>query len=177
MSTSTSDLRDVDGFWYVATVYTKHRGGIDEAAREAAQVMAWLLKRGVPCFSPICHTHPIAIEGNLDPLDHGFWLPADEPMMRAAHGLIVTMMDGWEDSFGISAERAMFASMGKTVVFLDWPQPASWQRPTEVAIADSGWTWDGLAGDYWRAKRLGEGREWMGFQRKFPHVRLGESVV
>jgi len=121
MSTLLSDLKDVEGFWYVATPYSKYAAGIEGAAREAARATAWLMKGGVPCFSPICHTHAIATEGGIDPLDHAFWMPVDEPMMDAAVGLVVVMMDGWQESYGVNVEIEMFMCACKPVHFLDWP--------------------------------------------------------
>jgi hypothetical protein len=175
MSTFLSDLHEIDGFWYVATVYTKHPAGIDEAAKEAARATAWLMKRGVPCFSPICHTHSIAIEGGIDPLDHGFWLPADDPMMRKAHGLIVMKMPGWEESHGIAYEIGRFEGMQKPVIRMQWPQPVRYARPNIAGIG--GWAWDEVKADFWRTGRLGEGTEWMGWRRANPHVQLVEIGV
>lgn len=104
---------------YLATPYTKYRAGINTAFAEAARIAALLLTTGVRVYSPIAHTHPLAIYGNLDPLDHSIWLPFDEAMMDAADCLIVARMDGWEESYGIKHEIEFFARDSKPIVHID----------------------------------------------------------
>lgn len=104
------------GFWYLATPYSKYAAGLDAAWHKACEGAAALLRAGVPVYSPIAHTHPIALAGDIDPLDHALWLPADEPMMYAACGLVVYEMDGWRDSYGIGVEIETFRRLGKPVV-------------------------------------------------------------
>lgn len=106
------------GYWYIATPYTKYPGGIEEAFKEACRFTAGLIQYGIPAYSPIAHTHPIAVHGGLDPLDHSIWLPADEPMMKAAHGLIVATMPTWEESYGVSVEINIFAKDKKPIHYI-----------------------------------------------------------
>lgn len=106
-------------YWYLATPYSKYRDGIDEAWKLACREAALLIRAGVPVYSPIAHTHPVAIHGGIDPYDHGIWLPADEPMMRAARGLIVLRAAGWTHSFGITFEMRAFEAADKPVLFMD----------------------------------------------------------
>jgi hypothetical protein len=105
-------------FWYLGTVYSKHTGGIEQAFVEASQQAAILTLAGVPVFSPIAHTHPIAIHGNIDPLDHAIWLEADRTLMEAAKGMIVCMMEGWRQSYGIDHEIKAFQRMGKPIIYM-----------------------------------------------------------
>lgn len=95
-------------FWYLATPYSKYRGGIVEAFRLAAENTGLLIRAGVPVFSPIVHTHMVAMICKIDPLDHKIWLPADQPMMDAAGGLIMLMADGWLESYGMGVELREF---------------------------------------------------------------------
>jgi hypothetical protein len=104
-------------FWYLATPYSKYHAGIETAFVLAAQTAASLVRAGIPVYSPIAHTHPIAVHGQIDPLDHGIWLPADEPFMRAACGLIVLCAQGWKESRGIAHEIEQFA--GRPIVYMD----------------------------------------------------------
>ena len=106
-------------FWYLATPYSKFKDGIESANRIACEQTALLIRAGVPTFSPIAHTHPIAIHGGIDPFAHEIWLPADAPLMHAAAGLIVCMMDGWRDSYGIGVEIDTFAKAGKPIVYME----------------------------------------------------------
>jgi hypothetical protein len=73
----------------------------------------------VPVFSPIAHSHPIALHGKVDPLDHGIWLKADAPMMEAAAGMIVYRDTGWAESRGVQFEISAFMAMGKPILYLD----------------------------------------------------------
>lgn len=104
---------------YLATVYSKHAGGIDAAFAEAARLAARLMLSGVKIYSPIAHGHPLAVHGNLDPLDHALWLPFDEAMLDACGVLIVANMDGWQDSKGIAHEIMFFARRNKPIFDLD----------------------------------------------------------
>jgi len=108
----------VTGFWYLASPYSKYAAGIEEAFRAICREAALLVAAGVPVFSPIAHTHPIAVHGEIDPLAHAIWLPADRPMMNAACGLIVCQMPGWEESYGIGVEVEHFQHAGKPIVFM-----------------------------------------------------------
>lgn len=47
-----------------------------------------LIRAGVPVFSPIVHSHPVADVCGIDPLSHEIWLPAEAPMRYAAKGVI-----------------------------------------------------------------------------------------
>ena len=105
---------------YLATPYSKYKGGdLHAAFVDAARLAAELLSIGVRVYSPIAHTHPLAIHGHLDPLDHSIWLPFDEAMMEAADCLIVAHMDGWDVSYGIEHEVNFFAAAGKPIFDLD----------------------------------------------------------
>lgn len=102
-------------FLYLATPYSKYPHGIEAAYRLACVETARLLRAGIPVFSPIAMTHGIAVHGDIDPLDHGIWLPADEPFMQAAHGLIFLRAESWELSYGMRKEREAFEAAGKPV--------------------------------------------------------------
>ena len=65
------------------------------------------------------HTHPVAVYGGIDPYDHSIWIPADKPLMEAAHGLLVCKMKGWEESYGIKVEIEHFEAEGKPVHYLE----------------------------------------------------------
>ena len=106
-------------FWYLATPYSKYPGGIEEAFRLACRATADLIRAGIRAYSPIAHTHPVAIHGGIDPYDHRIWLTADEPFMHAACGLIVLKAESWELSYGISEESKAFEKAGKPIVYME----------------------------------------------------------
>lgn len=103
------------GYFYLATVYSKHRLGLDAAASEAAEFAAAFALAGVCVYSPIVNSHEIALEGGIDPLDLEFWLAFDGPFMDAARGLIVVKMEGWRESKGIQNEVSVFNAAGKPI--------------------------------------------------------------
>lgn len=107
------------GFFYLATPYSKWDKGIEDAYQMASREAARFIKAGIPVFCPISHTHPIAIHGDMNPLDHGVWIPADKPFMDAAIGLIVVRAKGWEKSYGIGVEIKAFQDAGKPVMYFD----------------------------------------------------------
>ncbi len=104
---------------YLATPYSRFPGGIEAAFVAACRVVADLLKSGVSAYSPIAHTHPVAMHGGIDPLDHSIWIPFDAPMMAAADCCIVAMLPSWETSYGIGVEIDAFRKAGKPVLYLD----------------------------------------------------------
>ena len=106
-------------YFYVATPYSKYQGGRESAHRDACAQTALLIKAGVPVYSPIAMTHPIAVHSDLDPLDHELWLEADRPMMRAAKGLIVCKLQGWDESYGVEDEIKYFRDAGKPIVYME----------------------------------------------------------
>ena len=106
-------------FYYLATPYSKYPGGIEEAFKVACRAAADLIRAGVRVYSPIAHTHPVAIHGDIDPYAHDVWLPADEPFMRSACGLIVLRAESWEQSYGIKVEIEEFKKDGKPIFYMD----------------------------------------------------------
>lgn len=106
-------------FWYLATPYSKYEQGIEAAFQHACENTALLIKAGIPVFSPIVHTHPVARHGGINPLDHGIWMAADAPFMSVAIGCIVCMLPGWEESYGVRCEIATFQAAGRPILYME----------------------------------------------------------
>jgi hypothetical protein len=104
---------------YVGTPYSKYEAGIEAAFKDAASLTGELLRQGLCVYSPISHTHPVAVYSGIDPLDLSIWLPFDATMMAKSDALIVAMMQGWEASSGIRHEMEAFVVAGKPVFFLN----------------------------------------------------------
>lgn len=104
---------------YLATPYSKYPLGIEQAFEDAAALAAALVRAGIKVYSPIAHTHPIAVHGGIDPLDHAVWMPFDEAMMAKADLLIVAQMTGWEESKGIAIEIEVFERARKPIFLFD----------------------------------------------------------
>lgn len=108
-------MSEPDTLAYLATPYSKYPLGIEQAFVDAAKLAAKLLQSGLRVYSPIAHTHPLAIHGNIDPLDHEIWMPFDEAMMKACDVLIVAHMAGWSTSKGIDIEVKYFQKMKRPI--------------------------------------------------------------
>lgn len=103
---------------YLASPYSHP----DEAVRQqrfetVCFVAANLMREGKHIFSPIAHTHPIALNGDL-PKGFDFWEEFDRKMIAACGELWVVMMDGWEQSKGVQAEIKIAAEMGIPVKYV-----------------------------------------------------------
>lgn len=104
---------------YLASPYSKYMDGPAAAFADVCRIAGRMLVYGVNVYSPIAHTHSIAIHANIDPLNHDVWLLFDAAIMAKADALCVAMMDGWEDSYGVSHEIEVFTKVGKPVFYLD----------------------------------------------------------
>ena len=112
------DLKNVP-LIYLASPYSKYPTGLEMAFRDVSALAGKLLAAGLKVYSPIAHTHPIAIYSNLDPYDHKIWLPFDAAIMGKADVLLVAHMATWDKSFGIAHEIDVFKAAGKPVLHLD----------------------------------------------------------
>jgi len=108
---------------YLASPYSHPDPQVKRDRFEAAcRIAADLMNAGEIVFSPIAHTHPIAIAGEL-PGDWQYWERYDREileMIAAAGGrLVVAMLDGWETSKGIAAECEIARGLGMGVEYLE----------------------------------------------------------
>ena len=110
-------------FWYLATVYSQHPRGYEEAFIQASKQAGLLLNAKVPVFCPIAHTHPIERYSNIPEAmnpTYNFWVEfVDKPFIDAAKGLIVCKMENWQKSVGIGMEIACFQKANKPIVYME----------------------------------------------------------
>ncbi len=104
---------------YLATPYTKAPGGIEMAFIRSCELAARLIKTGRDVFSPIAHSHPIALHGKIDPLDHDLWMDVDQAMIARCDALVVAMLPGWDRSKGVAAEVDNFKDARKPILWID----------------------------------------------------------
>jgi len=130
---------------YIATPYTKYRLGIQEAWKAAVDVCGRLKHEGVVLYSPIVHSHPIAVMGGIDPLDFKMWIKDNESQVADADAIAVIQLEGWEESYGVKVEIDAFKAAGKSLylvhpvtlevtLFTPPPEPLE-PTPLELAIA------------------------------------------
>jgi hypothetical protein len=107
-------------YWYLGSPYSKYPYGTEEAFMVVCIEAGRLIRAKVPVYSPIAHTHPIAVHAKMDELDHTIWMPADLPMMHAARkGLIILKMESWETSYGLNEEKKFFEQTGRPIVYME----------------------------------------------------------
>lgn len=111
-------LRLAKGFYYLATPYSKFRGGLDAAHIKACEIAGALIKEGVPVYSPVAHSHPISHYAEIDPYSHDFWMPVCQPMMEAAYGILVCELPGHAESKGMDMEIRWFAMQDRPIIRL-----------------------------------------------------------
>lgn len=88
---------------------------------EAVNKFAAELMRGDPdtiVFSPISHTHPISMAGEL-PCEWEYWEKFDTAFLTHSKELIVLMLDGWEDSKGVNAEIKIAERLGIPILYCE----------------------------------------------------------
>lgn len=102
---------------YLASPYT-HDDPKVRAERWIAvcKECARLMSRGIKVFSPIAHTHPIALQGLRG--DWDFWKSYDSQFLEWCSELWVLMLEGWEDSVGIKEEIELAKCMGKPIQYV-----------------------------------------------------------
>jgi len=137
---------------YLASPYSSDDLAVRDARFEAVcREAARLMQGGVHAYSPIAHTHPIAMRGDL-PTDWAFWESYDRVMIDAATEVWVLMLDGWQESRGVAAEIKIADEAGKPVRYVT-PVEAS-RTPVETALC---WM---CGGHQWIDKRETDENPW-----------------
>lgn len=109
-----------EGYWYLATPYSKWLNGLEDANIVAQKLAARLIEAEVPIFSPIAHTHGISTYvTEIDKRDFDFWLGVDKPLVDMACGLLIADLKGWQESRGVNLEINWFAEAKKPVWLLN----------------------------------------------------------
>lgn len=108
---------------YLACPYSNPDPDVRERRfRAVNKVAGQLMAAGALIFSPISHTHPIAVACDL-PRGWDFWHAYDRAFIEASEKLIVLMLDGWADSIGVKAEIAIATELGIPVEYIGPAMP------------------------------------------------------
>jgi len=86
--------------------------------QEVNKVAAKLMCEGNLVFSPISHTHPIAVAGDL-PKGWNYWKDYDKSFIEWADEIYVFMLEGWKESTGVQAEIKLAEDLGKKVTYIE----------------------------------------------------------
>ncbi len=104
-----------DGMIYLASPYSHPDEAVRvERFRQAARAAGKLMAAGCFVFSPISHTHPIAVECEL-PTGWEFWERYDRLHIASCSCVVVLILKGWDESAGVKAEMKIAAELGKPV--------------------------------------------------------------
>lgn len=115
--------------YYLASPYSKYIDGPDAAHRVACEAAALLLKNAISVYSPVAHTHPIAVYGDIDLFDHELWLKVDKHFMDVCRGIIVLKASGWDRSVGVKYEIEEFASKLRPCYYMEVGQVPEILKP------------------------------------------------
>ena len=110
--------RKYKSFVYLASPYTHP----DPEVRKqrflmVRRITANLLAKGIPVFSPIVYSHPLAVLYGLPP-DEKFWRFFNFKMVEACDCVFVAMIEGWSQSKGVAAEVKLAKKLGKEIYYL-----------------------------------------------------------
>ena len=88
---------------YLASPYSHPYAAVREARyRAACEKAAAMMRDGLRVYSPIVHSHPLAVLGL--PGDWDFWAEHNTAMLERSSSVCVLTLPGWEESRGIAAE-------------------------------------------------------------------------
>lgn len=112
------------GFWYLASPYSKYPKGPDQAMVDVAMTAGELMNVGLVTVGPITGSHPITKYHGYRG-DYEGWRQLDEALISSdkCHGIIVAMLDTWDQSYGISEETRFCVEECKKPVWHLTPMP------------------------------------------------------
>jgi hypothetical protein len=103
---------------YLASPYSHPDPAVvEQRFQQVCLASSVLMARGLFVFSPIAHTHPIAMAGKL-PTGWDYWQRYDRRMIEACEQFYVLTIDGWQESKGVQAEIGIARELERTVYAL-----------------------------------------------------------
>ena len=88
----------------------------------AANLMAgYLMREGRYVFSPISHTHPIALACDL-PLGFDYWEAYDKIILNHCLDMVVLTIQGWGESTGVQGEIGYARELDLPVTYRNLPE-------------------------------------------------------
>ena len=104
---------------YLACPYTHPREEVRlERFQIANRAAGILTARGLVVFSPISHSHPIAL-AHAPPTHWEFWEAIDRAYLSVCSQMYVLAIDGWQESRGVNAELRIAAEFEIPVTLID----------------------------------------------------------
>lgn len=99
---------------YLACPYSGTKEERQARYEMSAKVVAQLIKRGVPTFSPLVHSHALSEEQGV--VGHKTWMPIDLFLLSSCKGLVILAADGYLDSHGVLCEYIFAKQCGFPVI-------------------------------------------------------------
>jgi hypothetical protein len=122
---------------YLASPYSHDDSSVrQERFQAACRAAAHLVRAGLHVFSPIAHSHPIALAGGL-PTGWEYWEAYDEAVLSTCRALAVLELDGWRDSRGVQGE-VKIADRLKLPTYHTAPNPENLDLLVKVIRRDVG---------------------------------------
>jgi hypothetical protein len=122
---------------YLSTPYSHADAAVREHRfHEVNRVAGEMMRQGVAVFSPISHTHPIAMDVDL-PKGWDFWRDQDMAMLCCCRELIVLMQPGWQDSVGVREEITMASQLGIPVKFMEHREGGELEQEKAMDVSPS----------------------------------------
>lgn len=104
---------------YLAVPYSHPDPAVRQERFEKVNSMAArLMQAGYLIFSPISHTHPIALAGGL-PTGWEYWQAYDRAVLKSCSAMLVYALHGWRESKGVAGEIAIAQELGIPVRYVD----------------------------------------------------------
>lgn len=105
---------------YLASPHTS----VDPMVREvrylqAMKALAQLVQEGHLVFSPIVHTHELA-KTYAWPMTFDYYAKLDLAWLEKVDELWVLMLEGWDESKGVTAEIKKMDELNKPIIALGW---------------------------------------------------------
>ena len=105
---------------YLASPYSDPDPGVQrQRFLDACEAAAHLVRQGHLVFSPIAHSHPIALCGL--PGDWVFWAAHNREWLARCDELWVLRLPGWSTSQGVGKEQGMARDNNQRIRYVDWP--------------------------------------------------------
>lgn len=105
-------------YTYLASPYSHPDPEVREQRFQAVcRAAARLMREGEQVFSPIAHTHPIAMAGCL-PGDWEFWREYDEEMLSHAGKFTILTLRWWSLSKGVHDETVIARRLGLPIEYM-----------------------------------------------------------
>lgn len=116
---STNEAKS-PGYFYISNPYNGTNEQREHRAQIAAQTCGKLLRMGVHGWSPIVHNHAMMRAFDQFTLEERrtLILDFDFSLLCASKGMIVLELEGWDQSYGVSAEIKFCEEMGLPIKYL-----------------------------------------------------------